>query len=112
MPATAALRKTQPIASAQALGAMTGERYIASLKDGREVWIDGSRVADVTRHPAFKPMIDELARIYDLQNSPQYRDQMTFLEPESGVRTSLSWLLPRAPEDLRKKRRNSELWNE
>jgi len=26
-------------------GPMTGERYIASLKDGREVWIDGKRAA-------------------------------------------------------------------
>ena len=29
----------------------------------------------------------------------------------SGVRTSLSWMLPRSAEDLKKKRRNSELWN-
>jgi biotin carboxylase len=41
----------------KALGPMTGRRYIDSLKDGREVWIDGERVADVTTHPAFKHMI-------------------------------------------------------
>lgn len=90
---------------------MTGERYVRSLKDGREVWIDGERVADVTTHPAFKLMIGELARLYDLQNSAEFRDDMTFLEPETGLRTSLSWLLPRSAEDLRRKRRNSELWN-
>ena len=93
-------------------GAMTGERYIASLKDNREVWIDGARAEDVTVHPAFTDMIHELARVYDLQNSDRYRDIMTFVEPESGVRTSVSWLLPRSAEDLRRKRRNSELWNE
>ena len=91
---------------------MTGARYIESLKDGREVWIDGERVEDVTVHPAFKDMIDELARVYDLQNSPKYRDEMTFVEPETGVRTSVSWLLPRSAADLKRKRRNSELWNE
>ena len=39
MPLTAA-RKPAP---EQGLGAMTGKRYIESLKDGREVWIDGKR---------------------------------------------------------------------
>ena len=92
-------------------GAMTSKRYIQSLKDGREVWIDGKRVDDVTTHPAFRDMVNEAARIYDLQNSPQYRDEMTFVDSESGVRTSISWMLPRSAEDLKKKRRNSELWN-
>ena len=31
-----------------ASGAMTGARYIESLRDGREVWLDGKKVADVT----------------------------------------------------------------
>jgi 4-hydroxyphenylacetate 3-monooxygenase len=91
---------------------MTGARYIESLRDGREVYIDGACVDDVTVHPAFKDMIGELARCYDLQNSAAYRDKMTFVEPESGVRTSISWLLPRSAADLKRKRRNSELWNE
>jgi aromatic ring hydroxylase len=93
-------------------GPMTGERYIASLKDGREVWIDGKRADDVTTHPAFKDMVGELACLYDLQNSPQYRDEMTCVDPDSGNRISVSWLFPRSAEDLKKKRRNSELWNE
>jgi 4-hydroxyphenylacetate 3-monooxygenase oxygenase component len=95
-----------------ALGAMTGARYIESLKDGREVWLDGEKVQDVTTHPAFTGMVHELARIYDLQHTDEYRDQMTFLSPYTGHRCSLSWLLPRSPEDLQKKRRNSEIWNE
>jgi aromatic ring hydroxylase len=37
---------------------------------------------------------------------------MTFVDPDSGVRTSVSWLLPRSADDLRRKRRNSELWSE
>jgi len=32
----------------------TGEEYRAGLRDGREVWIDGEHVQDVTVHPAFK----------------------------------------------------------
>ena len=94
-----------------AAGAMTGERYIASLKDGREVWLDGERVADVTTHPAFAGMVQELARIYDLQHTAQYQDLMTFVSPETGNRCSISWQLPRSKDDLKKKRRNSEIWN-
>ena len=94
------------------LGAMTGARYIESLKDGREVWLDGEKVPDVTVHPALTGIVHELARIYDLQYSDEYRDQMTFVSPDTGNRCSLSWLLPRTMEDLKKKRRNSEIWNE
>ena len=97
---------------AQAPGPMTGARYFASLKDGRDLWIDGRRVDDVTTHPAFKDMVHELARLYDMQNSPRYRDEMTCVCPDSGNRISVSWLFPRSADDLSKKRRNSELWNE
>ena len=91
-------------------GAMTGARYVESLKDGREVWLDGQRVADVTTHPAFSGMVHELARIYDLQHTPEYRDEMTFVSPATGGRCSVSWLAPRSMEDLKAKRRNSEIW--
>ena len=101
-----------PLDAATAAGAMTGARYIESLKDGREVWLDGEKVRDVTMHPAFTGMVHELARIYDLQHTDEYQEQMTFVSPDSGNRCSLSWLLPRSMEDLKKKRRNSEVWNE
>jgi 4-hydroxyphenylacetate 3-monooxygenase oxygenase component len=98
--------------TSQVQGAMTGARYIQSLKDGREVWLDGAKVKDVTSHPAFNGMVHELARIYDLQHSDDYRDQMTFASSETGNRCSLSWLLPRSTDDLKRKRRNSEVWNQ
>jgi len=93
------------------LGAMTGKRYLESLRDGREVWLDGRRVDDVTTHPAFRDMIRALAHVYDLQNSDAYREQMTYVDPESGVRTSLSWLIPQTLAESARKRRNSQLWN-
>ncbi|MGH7062396.1 MAG: 4-hydroxyphenylacetate 3-hydroxylase N-terminal domain-containing protein, partial [Stellaceae bacterium] len=99
-------------AASEMPGPMTGQRYIESLRDGREVWIDGEPVADVTTHPAFCDMVGELARVYDLQNSPRYSDEMTCRDPDTGNRISVSWLLPRSAADLRRKRRNSELWNE
>ena len=32
----------------------TGEEYLKSLQDGREIYIYGERVKDVTTHPAFR----------------------------------------------------------
>ena len=96
--------------SSKPQGAMTGKRYIESLRDGREVWIDGKRVDDITTHPAFRDMIKALADVYDAQNG-EYRDEMTYLEPETGLRASLSWMIPNTLEESSRKRRNSQLWN-
>ena len=52
----------------------TGEQYREGIRDGREVWIDGERVKDVTAHPAFKPIVDVKARMYDIQHEPAHRD--------------------------------------
>ena len=41
-----------------------------------------------TTHPAFTGMVHELARIYDLQHTEAYRDQMTFVSPATGQRCS------------------------
>jgi 4-hydroxyphenylacetate 3-monooxygenase len=58
----------------------TGEQYRAALHDGREIWIDGERVRDVTVHPAFKPIVDAKARMYDMANEPAYAAMMAFEE--------------------------------
>ena len=52
----------------------TGDDYRASLRDGREVWIDGERVDDVTTHPVFRPIVDVRARIYDMAHEEAHRD--------------------------------------
>jgi 4-hydroxyphenylacetate 3-monooxygenase len=91
-------------------GALNGERFIDSLKDGREVWISGERVEDVTTHPAFTGVIRELARIYDLQHDPSTREAMTFVD-DAGVRVSVSYLEPKNLDDLLKRRRNAEIWS-
>ena len=35
----------------------TGEQYREWIRDGRQVWINGERVKDVTTHPSFKPIV-------------------------------------------------------
>ena len=56
---------------------MTGDEYIESLRDGREVWIHGERVEDVTTHPAFRNPIRMVARLYDSLHSGPHKERVT-----------------------------------
>ena len=80
----------------------TGEQYRQSLRDDREVYMDGKRVDDVTRHPQFQPLIDIRARIYDMAHAQPTRDTMTYLE--DGERYAVGLKLPRQQQDWVDKR--------
>ena len=43
----------------------TGAEFLESLRDGREVYIYGERVKDVTDHPAFRNSAASVALLYD-----------------------------------------------
>ncbi|MGI6246152.1 MAG: 4-hydroxyphenylacetate 3-hydroxylase N-terminal domain-containing protein [Pseudochelatococcus sp.] len=45
--------------------AYTGAEYLDSIRDGREIYIYGERVKDVTTHPAFRNSARMVARWYD-----------------------------------------------
>jgi 4-hydroxyphenylacetate 3-monooxygenase len=49
----------------------TGEDYLESLRDGREVYIYGERVEDVTEHPAFRNTARMTARLFDALHDPE-----------------------------------------
>ena len=80
----------------------TGDQYRQSLRDDREVYMDGKRVDDVTRHPQFQPLIDIRARIYDMAHAQPTRDTMTYLE--DGERYAVGLKLPRQQQDWVDKR--------
>ena len=56
---------------------MTGDEYIESLRDGREVYLYGEKVDDVTTHPAFRNAVRMTARLYDSMHDPDKRDVLT-----------------------------------
>ena len=64
----------------------TGDEYRESLRDGRSVWIDGEKVDDVAAHPAFKPIVDVRARIYDMAHDPATTEAMSYVDAETGER--------------------------
>lgn len=81
-----------------------GRQFIEGLRDDREVYYDGERVEDVTSFPAFRPSIESLAALYDLQGLPGNRDVMTVESPELGERVARAFEFPRTREDLALKR--------
>ena len=82
----------------------TGDDYRESIRDGREIYINGETVKDVAFHPAFKPLVDVRARIYDMAHEDKYRDVMAYDDPESGERNNIGYRLPRTQEDWEDKR--------
>ena len=56
---------------------MTGAEYLDSLRDGRNVWIYGEKVDDVTTHPAFRNGARSVARLYDALHDPEHKDVLT-----------------------------------
>ncbi len=84
--------------------------YLASLRDGRAVYLDGERVADVTAHPAFSEPIWRIAERYEAAlDSP---DVTTCIDPTDGRRIGSMWLIPRSAEDLGRRRAVHRFWAE
>src|SRR5438874_8373095 len=88
----------------------TGDDHLASLRDGRSVFIDGARVDDVTSHRAFRNAVGSAARLYDFQADPAQRELMTFASPDAPRRVSRCWQLPHDHAELVTRRRALEAW--
>ena len=88
---------------------LTGDSYLASLRDGREVWIDGERVADVTTHPAFRNAARSLARLYDTLHDPARRDVL-LTEDRHGITTHRFFMPSYTTQDLLDARDAMALW--
>ena len=85
--------------------ARTGRQYLAGLREQeREVWLEGERVKDPTRHPGLRGGARAIASLYDMQCDPKLRDEMTYVSPTTGDRVGLSFIIPRTREDLEKRR--------
>jgi len=85
-----------------------GEQFLESLRDGRQVWVRGEKVDDVTTHPALAGFAKSLAEVYDLQHDPAHQEQLTMKSPSTGEVVSLGYLLPHSTEDLIRVRHMTE----
>ena len=80
---------------------MKGDEYLESLRDGREIWIHGERVDDVTTHPAFRNGVRSVARLYDALHDPAHKDVLTVeTDTGNGGFTHPFFRAPMSAEDL------------
>ncbi len=84
-------RATQPF---------TGDEYLESIRDRREIYVYGERVKDVTTHPAFRNTARSIARLYDALHDERRRAVITTpTDTGSGGVTHKFFRVPRTVED-------------
>ena len=80
---------------------MNGDEYIESLRDGRQIYIHGERVEDVTTHPAFRNSVRSIARLYNALHDPATKDELTTeTDTGSGGYTHPFFKAPHSAADL------------
>jgi 4-hydroxyphenylacetate 3-monooxygenase oxygenase component len=84
-------------------GARTGDQFLAGLAgDGREIWLEGERVADPTTHPKLAGAARSLARLFDLQHAEP--DVFLMPSPDTGRPVNVTHIRPRSRADLERRR--------
>jgi 4-hydroxyphenylacetate 3-monooxygenase len=88
-----------------------GQQHIESLRDGREIFLNGEKITDATTHPAYRGAIVSVARLYDFQSRPENSALMTY-DTDDGAPASRIWQLPKSYEELTARRKGLEAWSE
>jgi anthranilate 3-monooxygenase (FAD)/4-hydroxyphenylacetate 3-monooxygenase len=95
------------------MAARSGKEFIAGLRTAkRNVWVNGERVEDVTTHPAFSASVEQIAKLYDAQVDPKFRDRLTYVVPETGQRAGMAFMPAKSVDDLTKRREAYRIWAE
>ena len=90
-----------PVKTSARVRPMTGDEYLESIRDGREIWIYGERVKDVTTHPAFRNTVRMIARLYDALHDPARQAVLTApTDTGSGGFTHKFYLPSKNAEEL------------
>src|SRR4030042_603895 len=85
------------------MGLRNAEQYMESLRDGREVYIHGERVDDITKHPSLRKAIDHGAIDYELDKRSELRDLLVTRSPKTGSEMRRYFELPRTAQDLQRR---------
>jgi 4-hydroxyphenylacetate 3-monooxygenase len=92
--------------------ARTGAEFLDRLSRTRtHVEIQGETLkGGVADHPAFKNVVRTYAGLFDLQQTAEYRNILTYPSPATGDPVATSFLIPRTAEDLAKRSRAYKVW--
>ncbi len=59
---------------------LTGDEYLKSLDDGREIWFDGKKIKNIANHLAFRNAARSIARFYDQLHDPSVQDELLLVD--------------------------------
>jgi 4-hydroxyphenylacetate 3-monooxygenase len=97
--------------SPQSHAVKNGAGHIASVRDGRAIYLNGKLVNDVSVHPAYRNAVASAAALYDYQSKPENVERMTF-DIGGGIRVNRCWQLPRSYAELVERRKALVEWAE
>ncbi|RJE77189.1 4-hydroxyphenylacetate 3-monooxygenase, oxygenase component [Pseudoalteromonas sp. MSK9-3] len=90
---------------------LTGEEYLESLRDNREIYINGERVEDVTTHPAFRNSAASMAKLYDALHDPAYKDTLCWeTDTGNGGYTHKFFRYAKSAQELKEQQGAIEQW--
>jgi len=90
------------------MGIRTGQAFLDSLRDGRQIWIDGELIADVTTDRRLAGAAGTMAELYQMQHT--HRDTMTYRSPGTGDDVGLSFIQPATMDELIRRRVMVKTW--
>ncbi len=80
----------------------TGDDYRAALQDGREVWLEGERVPDVTADPRLSSSVAAIAELYDRQ-ADAAKAELLLCEARDGRQVPTTFIEPASVADLERR---------
>ena len=81
----------------------TAEQYKEGLRDGRNVYILGNKVEDVTEDPYIKVGVETGAFDFLMGHDPAFQEMAVMKDPESGEDISTYFEVPDYPESVGKR---------
>jgi 4-hydroxyphenylacetate 3-monooxygenase len=94
------------------MAARSGRQFLDRLAAARvHVEVGGETLTGgIADHPAFRNVVRSYAELYDMQHDPAYSGVLTYPSPTSGDPVATSFLVPKTPADLAKRRLASKAW--
>lgn len=93
------------------MGIRTGEMYIEQLKSRQsEIWLNGREIKHPFEEVVFKQPILEIAKLFDMQHSLEWKEKITHICENTGERISNAFLIPKNYEDIIARRNLFELY--
>jgi 4-hydroxyphenylacetate 3-monooxygenase len=86
------------------------KKYLSSLQDDREIYIDGERIKDVTKDYRFIGAAETMAELLQMQHDPDLSDTLTYSSPSSGDKVGMSHIQPRSMQDVKARGDAMKVW--